>query len=90
MGKMLLLLAALLTGIGLLIMFSGVFDMFEDIHDNFILPLTENTTAYTSSEGDVPNYNSFDHIIMHNLPYLCYGGAMLCIIIGLGQMKSGE
>jgi hypothetical protein len=83
---MLLLLAATLAGIGLLMMFSGVFDTFVELDTNLITPLTDNTTAYISKEGAVQNYNAFDRIIVHNLPYLFYGGAAVCIIIGLGKM----
>jgi hypothetical protein len=91
MGKAMLLLAAILTGLGLLMMFSGVFDMFKDIDTAYITPLTSNTTGYTASDNStVPNYNNFDHIIVHNLPYLMYGGAVVCVIIGLGNIRSGE
>lgn len=71
--------------------FSGVFDMFTDIDTAYITPVTSNTTGYTASDNStVPNFNSFDHIIVHNLPYLLYGGAVVCVIIGLGQMRSGD
>ena len=90
MGKALLLLGAILTGIGLLMMFSGVFDFYKEIDTTMIKPLTDVTSDYTSTEGAVPNYNNFDHIIVHNLPYLLYGGAVICIIIGLVKMPGGE
>ncbi len=87
MGKALLLIGAVLTGIGLLMTFSGVFDTFVDIDTNMIKPLTDCTTGYLASDNStVPNFNAFDHIIVHNLPYLFYGGAAFCIIIGLGKM----
>ena len=86
-----LLLAAILTGLGLLMTFSGVFDMFKDIDTAYITPVTSGTTGYTASDNStVPNFNAFDHIIVHNLPYLLYGGACVCVIIGLGQMRSGN
>ncbi|MCJ7805216.1 hypothetical protein MUP46_01050 [Patescibacteria group bacterium] len=91
MGKGLLILGAVLTGLGLLMMFSGVFDAYTSIDTLMVKPLTDNTTGYIASDNStVPNYNSFDHIIVHNLPYLLYGGAAVCIIIGLGNMRSGE
>jgi len=91
MGKALLLLAAFLTGLGLLMTFSGVFDMFANIDTALIKPLTDNVTGYIASDNStVPNFNNFDHIIVHNLPYLLYGGAAVCVIIGLGQMRSGS
>lgn len=86
-----LLLAAVLVGIGLLMQFSSVFDMFKDIDIAYITPLTSSTAGYTASDNStVPNYNGFDHIIVHNLPYLMYGGACVCVIIGLGKMGSSE
>lgn len=91
MGKAMLLLAAILTGLGLLMQFSGVFDLFKDIDTAYITPITSETTGYTASDNStVPNYNNFDHLIVHNLPYLLYGGAAICVIFGLGKMGSNE
>lgn len=91
MGKALLLLAAILVGLGLLMTFSNVFDTYKDIHLNLIKPLTDNVTPYVDSlGGSVPTYNSFDHLIVYNLPYLLYVGAAVCVVIGLGKMRSSE
>lgn len=91
MGKALLILGAILAGLGLLMMFSNVFDIFTQIDTTLIKPLTDNTIGYIASDNStVPNYNAFDHIIVHNLPYLLYGSAAICIIIGLGNMRSGN
>jgi len=91
MGKAMLLLAAILTGLGLLMQFSGVFDMFKDIDTAYITPLTSSPTGYIASDNStVPNFNNFDHIIVHNLPYLLYGGACVCVVIGLGKMGGGD
>jgi hypothetical protein len=90
MGKMLLLIGVTLAGIGLLMTFSGVFNFHQDFNDTYITPLTDNTTPYMSSEGEVPNYNQFDHLFMHNLPWLFYIGAAVCFIFGLGNMRGGD
>ena len=85
MNKALILLAAVLTGIGLLMTFSGIFNYYDEI-DALITPITDNVTPYMSAEGAVPTYNFFDHLIVHNLPYILYGGAAVCVIFGLGKM----
>jgi hypothetical protein len=90
MGKAMLFIAVILTGMGLLMQFGGVFHIYNDIDTNLITPLTNTTTTYTASDNStVPNFNGFDHLIMHNLAYLLYIGAVVCVAIGLGQMRSG-
>jgi len=90
MGKGLLFIAVILTGMGLLMQFGNVFHIYNDIDTNLITPLTNVTTSYTASDNSsVPNFNGFDHIIMHNLFYILYIGAAICVVIGLGQMRSG-
>jgi len=87
MSKVLLLLGTILAGMGLLMSLTGVFDTFTQMDTDLIKPLTDNTTGYIASDNTtVPNYNAFDYIIMHNLPYVLYGAAVICIIIGLGKM----
>lgn len=91
MGRGLLLISAILVGLGLLFQFATVFDAYSNIDTNYIAPLTDNTTGYTDNEDNtVPNYNKFDYVIMHNFAYILYGGAVICVIVGLGQMRSGE
>jgi len=87
MSKVLLLLGMILASMGLLMSLTGVFDTFTQMDTDLIKPLTDNTTGYIASDNTtVPNYNAFDYIIMHNLPYVLYGAAVICIIIGLGKM----
>ena len=89
MGRALLLIAVVLTGIGFLFVFAPTFNLFNSIDTSLIASVTDNTTSYTTSTGTVANFNDFEYIIMHNLAYIFFIGAAICIIIGLGKMSSG-
>jgi len=68
MSKVLLILAILFTGIGLLVFFAPVNDAYNSIATNYIKPITDNTTGYVAAGGTpVPNYNGFDWVVMNNL-----------------------
>jgi len=86
MNRILIVIGAIIVGIGFLLTFPTVFSTYDAMDSNQIQPVTDNTTAYTTSEGTIPNYNQFEYAIMHNLVYIVFGIGAVCVIIGLGKM----
>jgi len=90
--RILLIVAIGLTVLGLLVIFAPVNDAYNDVVTNQVEPITDCTTAYTVAGGAVvPNFNTFDHMVVRNLVILVIIGAIWCLFFVLGNVfKPGD
>lgn len=87
----LLIFTAMLIGLVMLAIFAPVNDITQQMNDDVINPLTDVVTPYTDSSGaTIPNYNTFDSVIVNNLWIIGILLMIVVIIVIVGKINRRE